>query len=33
MKCKPGLIHKRNSKPKADDKTDNKAANGTDDGK
>ena len=25
MKCKPGLIHKRNSKPKADDKTDKQA--------
>lgn len=25
MKCKPNLIHKRNSKPKADDKTDKQA--------
>lgn len=25
MKCKPDLIHKRNSKPKADDKTDKQA--------
>lgn len=25
MKCKPGLIHKQNSKPKADDKTDKQA--------